>query len=261
MPPVEKMTSASIRKLKSVRPVVSLTAYDRITGALADESGADLILVGDSLGNTTLGFDTTLPVTGEMMAYHTASVARAKPRALLVTDVPFAEAHQGIPHLVKLCSHFIREGAEAVKIEGGMDMQDEIRALVRAGIPVLAHIGLLPQQIMNLGRYRKFGKTEQERQGLLDDARAVEAAGAFAIIVEMVQSDVTAELTAAVGIPTIGIGAGPHCDGQILVITDVLGLTPTSPSFAQVRLNGHQLFRDALKGYVEDVSEKRFPTS
>lgn len=260
MSPAEKITSATIRSLKSVRPIATLTAYDRITAGLADDAGADVILVGDSMAMTSLGYDTTLPVTADVMAYHTAAVARARPKALVVTDVPFSEAHKGIPHLVEVCARFIREGAGAVKIEGGADMAPEIKALVRAGIPVLAHIGLLPQQIMNLGRYRKFGKSAEEQQSLLADARAIEEAGAFAVVVEMVKHEVTQQITQAIGIPTIGIGAGPYCDGQVLVITDVLGLTPNPPpSFVQVRINGRELFTEALKGYVEDVTNKRFP--
>lgn len=255
-------TTASLRDLKSVRPIVALTAYDWITGSLANASGADLILVGDSLGMTALGYGTTIPVTGEMMLSHTEAVARSKPRALLVTDVPFAEAHQGIPHLIRLCAQYLRAGAQAVKIEGGKEMQETIAALVRAGIPVLSHIGLLPQQIMNLGRYRKFGKTEEERASLLEDIQSVEKAGAFACIVEMVQPAVTAELTSKSNIPLIGIGSGPDCDGQILVITDVLGLSPNpAPSFAQVRINGYKLFQEALAGYVQDVSNRQFPSS
>ncbi len=256
----EYTTTATLRKLKSVRPIAVLTAYDFITAGLADRAGADMILVGDSLAMTTLGFPTTLPATVEIMLHHTAAVARARPHALVVADIPFAEAHQGIAHIVEVGARFLRAGASAIKIEGGQEMSAEITALVRAGIPVLGHVGLLPQQIMNMGRYRKFGVTAEEKARILADGQAVQQAGAFAVVVEMVHPQTTAELTSSLEIPTIGIGSGPSCDGQVLVITDILGLTPTPPpSFAPVRIQGRELFTEALKGFVEDVQQKRFP--
>jgi 3-methyl-2-oxobutanoate hydroxymethyltransferase len=256
----ENITTATLRQLKSVRPIAVLTAYDFITAGLADQAGADLILVGDSLTMTALGHPTTLPATVDIMLHHTAAVARAHPRALVVADIPFAEAHQGISHIVKVGAQFLRAGASAIKIEGGQNMTEEIRALVSAGIPVLGHIGLLPQQIMNLGRYRKFGVSQEEKESILADGLAVQQAGAFAVVVEMVHPQTTAELTAQLAIPTIGIGSGPSCDGQVLVITDILGLTPTPPpSFAPVRIQGRELFTEALRGFVQDVQQKRFP--
>jgi 3-methyl-2-oxobutanoate hydroxymethyltransferase len=239
-----------------------LTAYDYIMARLAGEAGVDLLLVGDSLGTTILGMPTTVQVTLEMMLHHTAAVARAGPSAMVITDIPFPEAHRSQDSLLDASARCIREGgAEGVKIEGGAAMAGKISALVEAGIPVLGHIGLLPQQVYRLGGYRKFGQTPVERETLIADALAVEEAGAFALVMEMVESEVAREITARLKIPTVGIGAGPHCDGQILVSHDVLGLTQGNvPSFAKQYAALGDSMREAFRQYVDDVQNRKHPS-
>jgi len=258
---VHKTTTQSIRKLKGKQPIVAVTAYDFITAHLADEAGVDLLLVGDSLGTTHLGFDTTVPVTMEMMLHHARAVARAKPRALIAIDIPFGVAHQGFDGLLQVCMRCVQEaGVDAVKIEGGAAMADKIAALVAAGIPVLGHIGLLPQQVMRLGGYRSFGKTESERASLLQDAQALTRAGAFALVGEMMQAACAKEIARAIDIPLIGIGSGGECDGQILVSTDLMGIQLNRPpSFVKVFGDVQGEMQKALSGYAEAVRNKQFP--
>ncbi len=254
-------TTQTIRALKGKRPLVSLTAYDFTTARLASQAGVDLILVGDSLGTTVLGYETTVPVTLEMMLHHTAAVTRARPEGLVVTDIPFPEAHRDPGELLDACSRCLQEaGAQAVKIEGGVGVAERISRLIAAGIPVLGHVGLLPQRIHELGGYRKFGKTAEERETLLADALAVEQAGAFAIVAEMVDADCARDLRDALKVPLIGIGAGPHCDGQVLVSHDLLGLTAgKTPSFVKRYADIGQAIGDAFKQYADDVRNRKFP--
>lgn len=235
-----KTTTKTIRQAKGQRPLVCLTAYDVITARLADQGGADFLLVGDSVGNAVLGFDSTVPVTLDMMAHHTAAVARAKPAALVVADVPFGVAHADFSSVLGACVRLMQCGAEAVKIEGGASMAPTISRLVAAGIPVCGHIGLQPQQVLQLGGYKKFGGQTAEAKILLEDAKTVEAAGAFAIVGEMIDPAVAGEISSALSVPLIGIGSGKNCDGQILVIHDLLGLTEKPPPFAkpQAELGG-----------------------
>ncbi|MEX2382252.1 MAG: 3-methyl-2-oxobutanoate hydroxymethyltransferase [Opitutales bacterium] len=257
-----KTTTQTIRDLKGKRPITALTAYDFTMARLASEAGIDLLLVGDSLGTTVLGMSTTVQVTLEMMLHHTIAVTRAHPASLVITDIPFPEAHRSEDALLDACSRCMQEAeSEGVKIEGGTDVSGRIRRLVRAGIPVLGHIGLLPQQVYQLGGYRKFGKTTAERESLLADAVAVEEAGAFAIVAEMVDAETAREITSRIGIPVIGIGSGPHCDGQILVSHDILGLTPGKvPGFAKSYANLGEMMASAFAQYVDDVREKKYPS-
>jgi 3-methyl-2-oxobutanoate hydroxymethyltransferase len=238
-----KTTTRSLRALKGVRPIVCLTAYDSVTARIAAEGGADLLLVGDSVGNTVLGMPDTVGVTMDMMIHHTAAVARTKPEALIVGDLPFALAHDNFSKLLAYGRRFLQEGgAQAVKIEGGATLAPAIAKLVDAGIPVMGHVGLLPQRVHATG-YRRRGLTPQDALREQADAVAVAEAGAFALVVECVDADFMPALTAAVGIPTIGIGSGRGCDGQILVLHDLLGLTPTPPPFVRPEANLH---RDAV---------------
>lgn len=256
-----KTTTHTLRKLKGQRPIVAVTAYDAVAAHYANEAGVDLILVGDSVGNTLLGFETTVPVTLDMMCHHTAAVARAKPNALVAADVPFAEAHHDFERVLSACQRLLQQaGAEAVKIEAGAALAPTLARLVDAGVPVWGHIGLQPQQVHALGRYKKFGTTPAEAETLLADARALEAAGAFALLVEMVDAGVARTVTEAVRIPVIGIGAGPHCDGQILVYTDLLGLTPGYvPGFARAFASAGEQFKHGFAAYAQAVREKTFP--
>lgn len=257
-----KTTTQTIRELKGKRPVTSITAYDFTTARLASEAGIDLILVGDSLGTTVLGMPNTVGVTLEMMLHHTTAVTRAQPDSLVITDIPFPEAHRSEEALIDAAARCLQEaGAEGVKIEGGQSMSGRIRRLVDAGIPVLGHIGLLPQKVYQIGRYRKFGKSAEERESLLADAAAVEEAGAFAIVAEMIDADAAREITARTSIPIIGIGAGPHCDGQVLVAYDILGLTPGKvPSFAKTYADLGARMAAAFRDYVDEVQNRRFPS-
>ena len=243
--------------MKGSDQIVCITAYDAVTARLADAADTDVILIGDSVGNVVLGFESTVPVTADMMAHHTAAVARARPNALVATDIPFGVAHGDFSDLLKICMRLMQEcGAEAVKIEGGAEMAPTVARLTAAGVPVWAHIGLQAQNVFQEGGYRKYGKTPEERASLLAAAKAHEKAGAFALLLEMMPSDLAAEITRAVSIPTIGIGAGKDCDGQILVMHDVLGLTPRRPSFAKLYCDAGAQIVSALRAYRDDVKKK-----
>lgn len=243
--------------MKGSDQIVCITAYDAVTARLADAADTDVILIGDSVGNVVLGFESTVPVTADMMAHHTAAVARARPNALVATDIPFGVAHGDFSDLLKICMRLMQEcGAEAVKIEGGAEMAPTVARLTAAGVPVWAHIGLQAQNVFQEGGYRKYGKTPEERASLLAAAKAHEKAGAFALLLEMMPSDLAAEITRSVSIPTIGIGAGKDCDGQILVMHDVLGLTPRRPSFAKLYCDAGAQIVSALRAYRDDVKKK-----
>jgi 3-methyl-2-oxobutanoate hydroxymethyltransferase len=256
-----KTTVHTLRKLKGQRPIVAVTAYDAIIARFASEAGVDIVLVGDSVGNVLLGFDTTVPVTIDMICHHTAAVARAKPNALLAADVPFGEAHYEFERVLRACQRLMQEsGAEAVKIEGGASMAPTIARLVDAGVPVWGHIGLQPQQVHALGRYKKFGTTPAEADSLLADAVALEKAGAFALLIELTDAAVAQKISATVKIPVIGIGAGPNCDGQILVYTDLLGLTPGYvPAFAKQFADAGAQIKAGFTAYAEAVRARKFP--
>ena len=252
-----KQTVQTIAQAKGKKPLAALTAYDFITARLADRAGVDLLLVGDSLGTTVLGYENTVPVTLDMMLHHTRAVSRAEPSSLVVTDLPFGWAQRPWGELLQGATRCLQEGgAEAVKMEGGQAIASKVEELVGAGIPVLGHIGLLPQQVLRYGGYRKFGKTADERDLLLEDARALEAAGAFALVLEMVEAKTTGLVTREVSIPVIGIGSGDDCDGQILVNTDILGLTPGPiPKFARRYDDLGSRMEEAFRAYVKDVRE------
>ncbi len=255
-----KMTTQTLRALKGQRPIVCVTAYDTPTARCADEAGVDLILVGDSVGNNVLGFANTVPVTLDMMAHHAAAVARAKPQALLVADLPFGDAHLKPGDVVKSCRRLIQEGGvEAVKVEGGVAVVPTIERLILAGIPVMGHIGLQPQQVNVLGGYRRFGQKVPEADALRADAEALEQAGVFAIVAEMMDPRLAAELSRSLRIPIIGIGSGPDCDGQILVAHDILGINERAPSFAKSYANLREGMRTAFAAYAEEVKKKVYP--
>ncbi|MGJ8640774.1 MAG: 3-methyl-2-oxobutanoate hydroxymethyltransferase [Opitutaceae bacterium] len=256
------ITTRTISKLKGERPIVGVTAYDAPMAGFADAAGVDFILVGDSVGTTQLGFDTTVPVTLEMMIHHTAAVARAQPKALLVADVPFAVAHDDFSVLLNACRRLMQEGgAEAIKIEGDASMAPTIERLTRAGVAVLGHIGLLPQNVLQLGGYRKFGRKPEERIQLLKDAKAFESANCFAVLCEMLDPAAAAEIASDLKVPLIGIGSGVECDGQILVTNDLLGLTVGQvPSFVKQYANLGETARDAFAAFADDVRNRKFPS-
>lgn len=261
-PHADKVTVPGLkgRKLAGER-IVALTAYDYPSGLLADGAGMDVVLVGDSLASTALGYENTLPVTLEEMAVALRAVRRAVRRALLVVDMPFGSYHAGDEDAVRAAIAFIKAGAEAVKIEGGRRRADLIRRLVENEVPVMAHIGLTPQSIHAMGGYKVQGRTPEGAEALLEDALALEKAGAFAIVVEGVPASVASAITARVDVPTIGIGAGPGCDGQILVFADVIGILPgRSPKFVRKYLDTHRLASEAIRAYRRDVLAGDFPS-
>jgi 3-methyl-2-oxobutanoate hydroxymethyltransferase len=255
-----KITIHTLKAMKQRgEKITSLTAYDFFTTKIMDEVGVQLILVGDSLGMAVLGYENTLPVTMEEMIHHTAAVARAKPKALLVADMPFM-TYTNVSQALDNARRFIQAGAEAVKLEGGEAIADQVRALVAAGIPVLGHIGLLPQSILETGGYKIQGRTPQSAEKVLQDAKTIENAGAFALVVEGVVTSVAETVTAAVKIPTLGIGAGPHCDGQILVSNDMLGLfTWFTPKHVKRYANLSEEMRKAFAAYKSEVESGKFP--
>ena len=244
------------------KKIACLTAYDYPTARLLDEAGVDIVLVGDSLAMVVLGYESTLPVTLEEMLHHTRAVRRGVQRALLVADMPYGSFHAGPAEAVRNAIRFIKEaGAEAVKIEGGERSVETIQRLVEAEIPVMGHIGLTPQSVNALGGFRVQGKTEEGAERLLRDARAVEAAGAFAVVLESIPREVAARITAELRIPTIGIGAGPDCDGQILVLHDIVGMTfGHTPKFARRYANVGQMISQAVAEYCRDVQQGQFPS-
>jgi 3-methyl-2-oxobutanoate hydroxymethyltransferase len=248
-------------KKRKREPIVSLTAYDYATARLADEAMVDLILVGDSLAQVVLGYDTTLPVTMDEMLHHTRAVRRAVRHALLVADMPFGSYHSGVHMAVDNAVRFVKEGgAEAVKIEGGTARVPLIRHIIAAEIPVIGHIGLTPQSVHRMGGYKVQGKTTEAIDALLADAVALDAAGVSAIVLEGIPREVAARISREVATPTIGIGAGPDCDGQILVFHDLAGLSFNPPAkFVRRFCNAGELISEAIQSYRDDVRSHAFP--
>lgn len=259
---MKKFTVTSFIKAKEKDEKISmLTAYDYTTAQLLDEAGIDSILVGDSLGMTMLGYDTTLEVTMEDMLHHTKAVVRGVKRALVIGDMPFLSYHISIEETIRNAGRFIKEaGAHAVKLEGGLEMVDKIKALIAAKIPVVGHLGLTPQSVNMFGGFKVQGKSSEQAQKIIDDALALEEAGVFAIVLECVPSALAKIITDKLSIPTIGIGAGKDCDGQVLVIQDVLGMyKELSPKFVKRYKETGEDIIDATKAYINDIQEGSFP--
>lgn len=258
----KKITIPEILQMKQAgKRITMLTSYDFPFTRLIDGSGIDVILVGDSVGVVFAGHDTTLPVTMDEMLYHVKAVRRADPRALVVADMPFMSYQTSIEDACRNCGRMIKEGgAEAVKVEGGSNMSHVIRAVSSIDIPVMGHIGLTPQSVHRMGGYKVQGRNESAER-IMDDALAVQHAGAFAVVLEGIPAKLAAEISAELTIPTIGIGAGPACDGQVLVIHDILGLCEKySPKFVKRYVDLAPLISDAVKQYVDEVRAGEFPT-
>lgn len=258
-----KNTTATFRAAKTKgEKLAMLTAYDYSTAKLVNDAGINGILVGDSLGMVMLGYDSTLPVTMEDMLHHTKAVARGAKDALVVADMPFMAYHVSTEQAVANAGRLIQEGgAQAVKLEGGADFCKEVRAITRASIPVMGHLGLTPQSINAFGGFKVQGKTASAAQKLLDDARALEEAGAFAIVLECVPAPLAQRITQAVSVPTIGIGAGAGCDGQILVYQDMLGLYGgLAPKFVKRYAEIGDAMKAAFGQYIAEVKQGTFPT-
>ncbi len=259
---MKKITTKDIISKKNKEKIVMITAYDALFASLADAAGVDMILVGDSLGNTFLGFDSTVQVDLDMMIHHTKAVVRSNPRAIVVSDVPFGLAHYSMDRLLDTARGLVQEaGASAIKIEGATpEILSKIKSLSDAGIAVVGHIGLEPQQILKLGSYKKSGKTSAEAQILISQAQALEEAGAFCIVLELCDSDVAREIAQSIKIPLIGIGSGLDCDGQVLVCTDILGLGGKYPSFSKQYANLKDTIIEAFSSYAKEVRESKFPS-
>jgi 3-methyl-2-oxobutanoate hydroxymethyltransferase len=257
----EKWTAPRIRALKGRRRIACLTAYDYPTARRLDEAGIPIALVGDSVGMTLLGYDTTLPVTLTEMVHHAAAVARGAGRALVVADLPFLTYQPSIADALRSAGRLLKEAnVDAVKMEGGARCAETARTLIDFGIPVMGHIGLEPQRVRTMGGYRVQGRDTDAAERLRADARALDAAGCFAIVLEGIPAPLAAAITGEIGAPTIGIGAGPDCDGQVLVVNDLLGLSfDFTPKFVKQYAELGRLTLDAFRTYREDVEEGRFP--
>ncbi|SNR83104.1 3-methyl-2-oxobutanoate hydroxymethyltransferase [Desulfurobacterium atlanticum] len=258
---MKKVTTKTLREMKiNGEKIAMLTAYDYTSALIVDNAGVDVILVGDSLGMVMLGYDSTVPVTMEEMVHHTKAVVRGVERALVVFDMPFLSYQTGVRDAILNAGRALKEtGCDAVKIEGGIEQKSTIKALVDAGIPVCGHIGLQPQSVNVYGGYVLRGKGE-EREKLIADAKAVEEAGAFAVVLEKIPSDLAKEITETLSIPTIGIGAGPFCDGQVLVFHDMLGIFDKfKPKFVKRYAELGKEMRRAISDYVEEVKTGKFP--
>ena len=259
----EKVTAPSLRASKERgERLVCLTAYDYTMARIVDEAGIDIILVGDSVGNTILGYGNTVPVTLDEIVMHTRAVRRGVQRALLVADMPYGSFHTGADEAVRNALRLIKDGAaEAVKLEGGRKRADLVKRLVDEEIPVMGHIGLTPQSVNMLGGYRVQGKTAETARALLDDAKALEDAGAFAIVLEVVPREIAKLITESVKIPTIGIGAGAHCDIQVLVIHDLLGLSfGKLARFVRQYADLKATMTEAISHFAEDVRTGAYPS-
>jgi 3-methyl-2-oxobutanoate hydroxymethyltransferase len=259
---VTKVTPQTLLAQKqSASPITSLTAYDYPTARLVDEAGIDVVLVGDSLGMAVLGYADTLSVTMDDMVHHARAVRRAVQRALVVVDMPFGSYQVSMEETLRNGLRLVKEaGAEAVKLEGGVAQAASVRALTAAQIPVVGHIGLTPQSVLRQGGYRVQGRSEAAAAELMDDAEALERAGAIALVLEGIPREVAERITARLGIPTIGIGAGPGCDGQILVFHDVFGLSfRHAPKFVRTFADAAGVMRQGLEEFREAVEERSFP--
>ncbi|MCK4236979.1 MAG: 3-methyl-2-oxobutanoate hydroxymethyltransferase [Candidatus Krumholzibacteria bacterium] len=258
----KKVTKNTIIKMKREgEKIAAITSYDYLSTRIIDESGIDFILVGDSLGMVILGYDNTLPVTVEEIIHHLKAVTRAKPKALVAGDLPFMSYQASVEDAVRNAGRLVKEGgAESVKLEGGERYVPVVEAIVRASIPVVGHLGLTPQSLHQFGGYRIQGKDKESAERLFRDAQSLEKAGCFGIVLEGIPWKLAKRITEAISIPTIGIGAGPYCDGQVLVINDMLGIKEHPlPRFVKEYDKLGERMKQAVSNYVTDVKEGRFP--
>jgi 3-methyl-2-oxobutanoate hydroxymethyltransferase len=258
----DKVTIRTLRRMKEQgEKITMLTAYDAPMARALDEAGIEVILVGDSLGMVVLGYPTTLPVTMDDMVHHCKAVARGASRALLVGDLPFMSYQVSREDALRNAGRLVKDGgAEAVKLEGATEVLEAVEALVGAGIPVMGHLGLTPQSVHQMGGYRVQARTPEAADRLLKDAAALERAGVFSLVLEGIPAEVSRRVTAALNVPTIGIGAGPFCDGQVLVTHDMLGLQDDlTPKFVKRYTQGRQIFMDAMRQFRDEVRSGTFP--
>jgi 3-methyl-2-oxobutanoate hydroxymethyltransferase len=258
----QKLTVPAVRARKGTEPLVMVTAYDAPGARIADEAGVDIILVGDSVAMVVLGYEDTLSVTTDDMAHHVAAVARARPRPLVVADMPWMSYHVSVADAVRNAATLVRAGAQAVKLEGGAKRVPVVEAILDAEIPVMGHIGLTPQSVHAMGGFKVQGREADAAAALVADAEALAAAGCFAIVLEGVPDEVGRLVTEAVPVPTIGIGAGPHCDGQVLVFHDLLGLEDRiAPKFVRRYASLKADAVAAVARFADDVRARRFPSA
>jgi 3-methyl-2-oxobutanoate hydroxymethyltransferase len=258
---MQRLTVPEILQMKKREKIVMVATYDYLTATLVEEAGTDVILVGDSVANVMLGYESTLPVTMEEMLHHTRAVARAVKRCLVVGDMPFLSYQANEGEAIRNAGRFLKEGgAQAVKLEGGGEVAGKVRAIVEHGIPVMGHLGLTPQKVHQLGGYRVVGREEEVAERLMEEAKELEEAGIFSLVLECVPWQLAKRLTEELRVPTIGIGAGPYCDGQVLVLHDLVGLTPRLPKFVKRYANLREEMLRCLREFREEVKGGRFPT-
>ncbi len=256
----EKVTIRTLmRKKERGEKIVWLVVYDYPTALLADEAGVDMVLVGDSLGMNVLGYDNTLPVTMDEMLHHTRAVVRAVKYAFIVGDMPFMSYQPSVEEAIKNAGAFLKAGCDAVKMEGGAEIADCVKAIVDFGIPVIGHLGLTPQKISALGGYRLQGKTAEDARKIVEDAKALEEAGAFAVLIENTAAEVAKLVAEETDLIVFGIGGGPYCHGQLLLASDVLGIGKIRPWFVKTYVDLRKLILDAFKHYCEDVRSGAYP--
>ncbi|MCF2491678.1 3-methyl-2-oxobutanoate hydroxymethyltransferase [Dyadobacter sp. CY347] len=261
-PDIKRVTTHIIQEMKARGEKIScLTAYDFSMAGIVDAAGVELILVGDSASNVMAGHETTLPITIDQMIYHATSVVRAVKRALVVVDLPFGSYQGNSREALNSAIRIMKEsGAHAVKLEGGLEIKDSITRILSAGVPVMGHLGLTPQSIYKFGTYTVRAKQEAEAQKLIEDAKMLEDVGCFSVVLEKIPSSLTKQVSETVTIPTIGIGAGPHADGQILVLHDLLGINKAfKPRFLRRYADLNGVMTDAISNYIKDVKGKSFP--
>ena len=259
---VKKIPTETLRKMKLNREKITmLTAYDYTTAKMVDEGGVDVILVGDSAANVMAGFETTLPITLDQMIYHTQSVTRAVRRALVVADLPFGTYQSNADKALDSAVRMMKEGgASAIKMEGGIEIADSVKKIISAGIPIVGHLGLTPQSVHQFGGYGLRAKGEEEAEKLWEDAKLLEKLGCFALVLEKIPSELARKVSEKLSIPTIGIGAGVGCDGQVLVYQDMVGMNNgVLPKFVRKYIDLHSKITDAISEYVKDVKEMNFP--
>ncbi len=259
---IKKITTETLRKMKfDKEKITMLTAYDYTTAKMVDAGGVDSILIGDSAANVMAGFETTLPITLDQLIYHTQCVVRGVERALIVADLPFGSYQSNSEKALESAVRMMKEGgAHAVKIEGGVEIQKSIKKIVNAGIPVMGHLGLTPQSIYQFGTYKVRAKEDAEAEKLLSDAKLLEELGCFALVLEKIPADLAKKVSESISIPTIGIGAGPDCDGQVLVYQDMVGMNQGfSPKFLRRYLDLYTEITGAVSQYVKDVKAVDFP--
>ncbi|MCX7653095.1 MAG: 3-methyl-2-oxobutanoate hydroxymethyltransferase [Fervidobacterium sp.] len=254
------MTTKKIIDMKGKEPITMITAYDYPTAKIAYEAGIELLLVGDSLGNVLLGYDSTIPVTMEDMLIHIKAVRRAVPDAFIIGDMPFLSYEVSVEKAVENAGLMMKAGANAIKLEGGEEHAEAIQRIIAAGIPVMGHLGFTPQSVNLLGGHRVQGKTPESRAKILKDSKILEELGCFAIVLELVVEGVAKEVTESLKIPTIGIGAGRYCDGQVLVFHDVVGLTNLNLKFVKRYADAYNVMLNAVKEYKNEVKNRTFPS-